>query len=326
MSSEDQSYLLRFDLFELDLRTRELRQQGRLIKLQDLPVRLLIFLATRQGDLVTREEIEKELWGDDHFVDFDHGINTAMKKIREALGENSESPRFIETLPRKGYRFIALVTQGNSQRSEATPAAVSDSAVLRSTTLTPLAAMKINPPSACEADPVRETLSQDRSVSKPVTAENVVQATPPAQAEAEFRLPYAHARGLFLLVQVGYLAMYFAALYKLDSAVQVLSRFLNIPAGVGLPVIVVAAACGVAIRLYLLTSVGLKHPDAGSKYHQIFPLLFLLDVFWSASPLLLVEKIGLGLAPACVAALAYLPFSQRILMRSIYSQRPIRQG
>src|SRR3989304_5320886 len=100
MPNSESAALLRFEAFELDLRTRELRKNGRLIKMQDLPVRLLALLASRHGELVTREEIEKALWGEDHFVDFDHGINTAMRKIRDALGEQAEQPRFIETLPR----------------------------------------------------------------------------------------------------------------------------------------------------------------------------------------------------------------------------------
>jgi len=109
MPNSESAALLRFEAFELDLRTRELRKNGRLIKMQDLPVRLLALLASRHGELVTREEIEKALWGEDHFVDFDHGINTAMRKIRDALGEQAEQPRFIETLPRKGYRFLIPV-------------------------------------------------------------------------------------------------------------------------------------------------------------------------------------------------------------------------
>lgn len=321
MPSEDQSYLLRFELFELDLRTRELRQQGRLIKLQDLPVRLLIFLATRQGELVTREEIEKELWGEDHFVDFDHGINTAMKKIREALEENPDSPRFVETLPRKGYRFIANIERGPADWSGAAPVGTQAASAI-----SPVVAVQ---PEIPQPDPVR-------AAEPPAPPDPVIVASDPAPPAAEiiqpaaapdhfrgssdpdFTLPHGPARGLFLITQVGYLVMYCAALYKLESAGQGLERFLNIPSNVGLPVIIAAAVCGVAVRLYLLTSIGLRHPEAGAKYHQIFPLLFLLDAFWSASPLLLVEKIGMGLALASVAALAYLPFSQRILMRSIY--------
>jgi hypothetical protein len=76
--------------------------------------------------------------------------------------------------------------------------------------------------------------------------------------------------------------------------------------------------CGIAVRLYLLSSVGLNHPAAGAKFRRLFPALFILDTLWAVSPLLLVPKIGYGLALGSIAALAYLPFSQRVLVQSIY--------
>ena len=100
---------LRFESFELNIRTGELRKDGHLIKLQDQPMKMLILLATRADELVGREEIQKELWSDSQFVEFEHGINTAVRKVREALGDDPDRPRFIETLPRKGYRFSAPV-------------------------------------------------------------------------------------------------------------------------------------------------------------------------------------------------------------------------
>ena len=99
----------RFASFELDCSTGELYKDGTRIKLQDQPGRLLILLVTRAGALVTREEIQEALWEDGQFVEFEHAINVAIKKIRDALGDDSEKPRFIETLPKKGYRFIADV-------------------------------------------------------------------------------------------------------------------------------------------------------------------------------------------------------------------------
>ena len=111
MTQQDQPVRLRFDSFELDLPTGELRKEGRLIKLQDQPMKLLILLATRAGELVGRDEIQNALWSDSHFVEFEHGINTAIRKIREALGDDPEKPRFVETLPRKGYRFMAAVVR-----------------------------------------------------------------------------------------------------------------------------------------------------------------------------------------------------------------------
>lgn len=107
--------VLCFGLFELDLRTSQLRQQGRLVHLQEQPLQLLALLAQRPGELVDREEIRQKLWAQDTFVEFDDSVNHAIKKVREALGDSATSPRFIETVPRQGYRFIAPV-QGPSGR------------------------------------------------------------------------------------------------------------------------------------------------------------------------------------------------------------------
>src|SRR6266446_3835557 len=101
----------RFGLFEVDLRTNELRKQGRKIKLQEQQFRILTVLLEHSGEVVTRDDLRKKLWSEDTFVDFDHSLNTAIMRLREALGESSESPVYIETLPRIGYRFIAPVTK-----------------------------------------------------------------------------------------------------------------------------------------------------------------------------------------------------------------------
>ena len=100
---------LRFGPFELDAAAGELRKAGTLIKLQPQPFRLLQILAERAGTVVTREEIQQSLWSEATFVDFEHGINFSIKKIRGALADDAEKPRYIETLPRRGYRFIADV-------------------------------------------------------------------------------------------------------------------------------------------------------------------------------------------------------------------------
>lgn len=102
-------HLRRFDQFELNLRTAEIYKEGKRIKLQEQPCQALALLIERPGELVTREELKKKLWPNDTFVDFDHGVNIAINKLREALGDSAEQPRFIETLPRRGYRWIAPV-------------------------------------------------------------------------------------------------------------------------------------------------------------------------------------------------------------------------
>ena len=101
--------IIRFGVFEADLRSGELRKQGIRIKLQEQPFQILILLLTAAGDVVTREALREKLWPADTFVDFDHSLGTAIKKLREALGDSAENPRFVETLPRRGYRFIAQV-------------------------------------------------------------------------------------------------------------------------------------------------------------------------------------------------------------------------
>jgi TolB-like protein/DNA-binding winged helix-turn-helix (wHTH) protein/Tfp pilus assembly protein PilF len=99
--------LIRFGVFELDLRSGELKRQGRKIRLEGQPVQVLICLLQNPGELVTREELHRKLWPADTFVNFEHGLNAAVKRLRQALNDSAENPRFVETLPRRGYRFIA---------------------------------------------------------------------------------------------------------------------------------------------------------------------------------------------------------------------------
>ncbi len=100
------SRVLQFGAFEVDLRAGELRKSGARIKLQEQPFQILVMLLERPGDVLTREELRQKLWPADTFVDFDNGLNTAIKKLRDTLGDSADSPRFIETLPKRGYRFI----------------------------------------------------------------------------------------------------------------------------------------------------------------------------------------------------------------------------
>jgi TolB-like protein/DNA-binding winged helix-turn-helix (wHTH) protein/Flp pilus assembly protein TadD len=100
---------LRFGVFELDLRAGELRKHGLRVRLQEQPFQVLATLVEHPGEVVTREELQKKLWPADTFVDFDHGLNKTINKIREALGDSAESPRFVETVSRRGYRFLAEV-------------------------------------------------------------------------------------------------------------------------------------------------------------------------------------------------------------------------
>jgi TolB-like protein/DNA-binding winged helix-turn-helix (wHTH) protein len=123
-----------FGSFEVDLGSRELRRHGLKIGLQDQPFRLLVLLLERAGEVVTREELRDELWPADTFVDFDHGLNTAVRKLREALGDSAETPRFVETLARRGYRFVAQVGE---------PTAVADAAPPPTTTRLPFSVRRV---------------------------------------------------------------------------------------------------------------------------------------------------------------------------------------
>ena len=104
-----------FGIFEADLRTGELRKRGSRVRLQQQPFQVLAVLLSRPGELVTRDELRAQLWSADTFVDFEHGLNKAINKIREALGDSAESPRFVETVPRRGYRFIADVAPAGGE-------------------------------------------------------------------------------------------------------------------------------------------------------------------------------------------------------------------
>jgi TolB-like protein/DNA-binding winged helix-turn-helix (wHTH) protein/Tfp pilus assembly protein PilF len=124
--------LVRFDVFELDTESRELRKQGVKVRLQEQPFQILQILLERPGKVVTRDELRQRIWASDTFVDFDRGLYNGIKKLREALGDNAEKPRFIETLSKRGYRFIGAIQNG------APAASPQDAAILTGPTQTPL--------------------------------------------------------------------------------------------------------------------------------------------------------------------------------------------
>ena len=105
----------RFGVFEADASTGELRKQGIRIKLNSQPFQVLLMLLERPGEVLTREEISQALWSDGTFVDYEHGLNSAINRIREALGDSAGSPRFVETLARRGYRFVAVCEEQNAE-------------------------------------------------------------------------------------------------------------------------------------------------------------------------------------------------------------------
>src|SRR5882672_2755832 len=107
--SEKEPRSVQFGVFEVDLRAGELRRNGSKIKLQGQPFQILTMLLARPGEVVTREELQKKLWPADVFVDFDHSLNAAIRRLRDALDDSAENPRFVETVARRGYRFVAPV-------------------------------------------------------------------------------------------------------------------------------------------------------------------------------------------------------------------------
>lgn len=118
-SGSNGEYTRHFGVFELDLRAGELRRQGRKVKLQEQPFQVLSQLLENPGDVVTREQLRNRLWPADTFVDFDHSLNAAIRRLRDALGDSAENPRFVETVARRGYRFLAPVSVGPANGSGA---------------------------------------------------------------------------------------------------------------------------------------------------------------------------------------------------------------
>src|SRR5579864_8186247 len=115
----------RFGVFELDMRSGELRKAGTRIRLQEQPLKILMVLLEQPGAVVTREDLKRRIWPNDPYGDFDHAVNVAIAKLRTALSDSAETPRYVETLPRRGYRFIFPVTPA-SEMPEANDAAHSE--------------------------------------------------------------------------------------------------------------------------------------------------------------------------------------------------------
>jgi DNA-binding winged helix-turn-helix (wHTH) protein len=130
--------IVRFGMFQLDLKARELHKAGVKVKLQEQPFRVLTLLVDRAGQVVTREELRQNIWPTDVYVAFDQGLNNAIKKVRDALGDSADNPRFVETVARHGYRFIAPISAAQQRPSE--PALRSRLRSLRNTALIGLTA------------------------------------------------------------------------------------------------------------------------------------------------------------------------------------------
>jgi len=249
------------------------------IRLQEQPFQVLALLLERPGDVVTREELRQKLWPADTFVDFDHSLNTAINKLREALGDSASSPRYVETLARRGYRFLATV-----ERAEA-PAQM-------------------------------QGANSGQASSTPVIE--------PVALHPELEVPLPHrslTRGLFGLIQVMYLIFYLAALFRLPEIDRVTNTLLP---GWGSFAIVVAvlvtAGAGIPLRCYLFSAAAFDYRRFGEKFQRLFLFILVLDQLWAVAPFLLVPNIGFGAAFAATAALLYVPFGERTLVRMAYPQ------
>jgi cholera toxin transcriptional activator len=256
--------IVRFGVFEADLEARELRKQGRRVRLQDQPFAVLALLLERPGVIVTREELRDKLWSADTFVDFDHSLNTAVNKIREVLGDSATGPRFVETVARRGYRFLGEVR-----------------------------------------------VSEDTETAAPERSKFV--------SESQVGLPSAHrgiTRLLFGLLQVMYLVFYVEALLHWPAVDRI--EVFNIGAPLVPLVVIISAGVGIPLRFYLLSAVAFDHAQLGVKFHKIFLGILVLDLLWAVAPFLIVEKIGFGPAFGATAALLYVPFAERTLVRMTY--------
>lgn len=298
-----------FGLYEADPRSGELRKSGMKLRIQEQPFRILIELLERPGELVTREELRLKLWPADTFVDFDHGLNTAINKLREVLGDTANNPRFVETLARRGYRFIAPVKIiGESAPPATAPVPAPPTAS------TPQVANAV-------PTPVVADVTQPADVLEPTPPYPEAPVTALVIDENELPLPSRRlSRTLFALAQLMYLIFYAVALVNFDQLPLLVGRFLGERVeSVVDPLVLVTATVGIAIRLYLLTAVLFDFKPLGAKFKRLYPFILPLDQLWALAPFLLVSRIGIGAAFAACAALLYLPFSERTLVKMAYT-------
>ena len=266
----------RFGAFEADAATGELRRQGIRLRLNAQPFQVLCMLLERPGELLTRDEIARHLWPDGTFVDAEHGVNSAVNRIREALGDSATSPRFLETLARRGYRFVAPV----ERIASTTPAASTDPAPAAQS-------------AAAESAPRRTRIF--------------------ASPEELPKIPYAVAQTLFLLLQVMYLGFYIGALANLPEIDDLFAALLPRPP-LAFTILIVTAAILIPVRAFLLCAFLFHAPGIREKFLMLWQFLLPLDILWALSPFLLLHHINFGLALACTAFLAWSPFAQRSLV------------
>ena len=233
-----------------------------------------MMLVERPGEVVTREEISKELWPDGTFVDYEHGVNSAVNRVREALGDKANSPRFVETLARKGYRFVAPV-----ERIEEPVSGV---------------------PGVLDPGPESEIVERRFWEGALATPEDLPRSS------------HRVVRTLFVLLQVMYVGFYVGALANLAEINDLLSPLSY--ARAAFLVVVATAAVLIPVRVFVVCMVLFRAPRAREKFLRMWPGLVVMDLLWALSPALLLHHINLGLAIAAMTLLVYSPFAQRALM------------
>lgn len=294
MPEDTAQRVFRFGVFELNEAVGELRKHGTRIKLHSQPLKVLMLLLERPAAIVTREEMRQHLWGTETFVDFDHGLNTAINKIRDALGDSASVPRYVETVSGKGYRFLAPVSL------QAPSSGLSEEQI----------------PGATEPAPV--WLSAETTKSVAVTElPDTTSLWKGALLTVPDELPVASrmlVRTLLLLVQFMYLGFYLGALANLNEIHEIfLEAHLSRPVEL-MALLVTTAAVLIPVRLFILVAVALDFQNLPSKFIRLFPVLLILDLLWAVSPFLLIHHISAGLALGLSAPLVYLPFAQRSLV------------
>ena len=290
--------LFRIGIYELTAETGELRKEGKpQTRLQAQPLQLLLLLLDRPAQVVTRDELREKIWPANTFVDFDHGVNTAINKLRGAFGDSASNSRFIQTLPRVGYRFVAPVALVDGIGTDASGL---------------IHARQQSPAQQSEFDQKNDTSAGSASAAKyPKTLLSHPEDLPDAS--------HAVTRGLFVALQVMYLAFYVAALANF-AQLQGIAADLTRHTYATFVVIILAAAIGVPVRLYLLSACVFRYRRLAENFLKLFPFLLVLDELWALAPFLIARYIGLGLALAATAALVYAPFAQRSLL--LMSSRP----
>jgi len=286
MTQKAPTRVFRFGAFELNEATGELRKHGIRIKLHAQPFQVLLLLLEHPAELVTREEMRHRLWGDDTIVDFDHGLNTAVNKLREALGDAAAQPRHVETVPGRGYRFIAPVTL-------AAPV--------------PMTGVEPAPDPEVSAATALDLAAKDEAADM----------SPRTLLTAPHDLPTAPrplVRALLLLTQAMYLAFYLGALANMPEIEEIFSDAHLLSPAILTVLLVTTSVVLIPVRLYLLTAVAFDFQQLPVKFRRLFPVLLWLDLLWALSPFLLIHHVSVGLALGMTAALVYMPFAQRSLI------------